>query len=184
MLQVSIPAGLRSVFGKGESRRLRMNNITPGVVYSGGSDALALQFEAKELYKSLFDIHGRNAVITLKIEGDEKGERHVLVKEVQKNPVTERLVHVDFHEIDLQKPVVFKVPLKYKGTAKGVDLGGDLLVARNSVLLRGRPLDIPDAIDIDITELDRGEKLTIADVPSPENVEMLDRKKSVCISVS
>jgi large subunit ribosomal protein L25 len=184
MIQISIPAALRTVYGKGESRRLRMNNFTPAVVYSGGNDALALQFDAAMLYKSLFDIHGRNAVITLNVDGDEKGERYVLVKEVQKNPVTERLVHVDFHEIDLQKPAEFKVPLKYKGTAKGVDLGGDLLVARNSVRLRGCPLDIPDFIEIDISQLERGEKVTLGDLPAPEKVEMLDNKKSVCVSVN
>jgi len=184
MIQVNIPAAFRNVFGKGESRRLRMNNITPAVVYSGGNKTLALQFDAGLLFKSLYDIHGSNAVITLTVDEDEKGERHVLVKEIQKNPVTDRLVHVDFHEIDLDKPIEFKVPLKYKGTAKGVDIGGDLWVARKMVHLRGCPLDIPDFIEIDITELGRGEGLTFGDIPTPEKVEMLDNKKTVCISVS
>jgi len=161
-----------------------MNNVTPAVVYSGGNASLALQFDAAILYKSLYDVHGQNAVITLKVDGDEKGERHVLVKEVQKNPVTDRLVHVDFHEIDLERPAEFKVPLKYKGTAKGVDLGGDLLVSRNSIRLRGCPLDIPDFIEIDISQLDRGGKVTLGDIPAPEKVEMLENEKAVCVSVN
>lgn len=184
MIQVNIPGAFRTSFGKGESRRLRMNNITPAVVYSGGNDALALQFDAKTLYKSLFDIHGHNAVVTLNVEGDDKNERHVLIKEVQKNPVTDRLVHVDFHEIDLNKPIEFKVPLRFKGTAKGVDLGGDLVIARKSIRLRGCPLDIPDYVDIDISSLERGQGLRFGDITTPDNVEMQDNVKSMCVSVS
>ena len=184
MKQVSIPAAFRNVFGKGESRRLRMKNITPAVLYSGGNDALAIQFDAALLYKSLFDIHSRNAIITLNVEGDDKGERHVLLKEVQKNPVTDKLVHVDFHEIDLNKPVDFKVSLKIKGTAKGVDLGGDLLVSRTSIRLRGCPLDIPDFIEIDVASLGRGDELTFGEISLPDKVEMLDSKKVVFVSVS
>lgn len=184
MLQVNMPGAFRHVFGKGEARRLRMNNITPGVVYSEGNEALAVQFDAKLLYKSLFSIHGQNAVITIKVDGDDKAERHALIKEVQKNPVTDHLIHVDFHEIDLQKPKEFKVPLKYKGPAKGVDLGGDLLISRNSIKLRGCPMDIPDYVEIDITSLNRGDKLRFKDVAIPEKVDMLERDKTVCVSVS
>jgi len=184
MIQVKIPGAFRNVFGKGESRRLRMNNVTPAVVYSRGEDAMALQFDAALLYKSLYDIHGRNAVITLNVEGDDKGERHVLIKEVQKNPVTDRLVHVDFHEIELNKPIDFTVPLQFKGTAKGVDLGGDLLITKNKVHLRGCPLDIPDYVEIDLSPLDRGQNLSFGDVSIPEKVEMLDNKKTVCVFVS
>ncbi|MDX1777120.1 MAG: 50S ribosomal protein L25, partial [Desulfobulbales bacterium] len=115
MIQVTMPATFRSEFGKGASRQLRMKEKTPAVLYSSGTDAVALQCDAGELYKKLFDIHGRNAVITLSIEGDKKGKRHVLVQEIQKNPVTDRLVHVDFLEIELDKPAAFSVPLKFVG---------------------------------------------------------------------
>lgn len=184
MIQMDIPGALRSAHGKGDVRRLRSNNITPAVVYSSGDEALSLQFDTAVLYKGLFEIHGRNAVVTLKVDGDAKGERHVLVKEIQKNPVTDRLVHVDFHEIDLNKPSYFKVPLKYTGTAKGVDFGGDLNVLKTSVQLKGCPLDIPDYIDVDITGLDRGDGLTYGDITAPDNVEMLDKSETVCVSVS
>lgn len=183
MIQVSMAAALRSSFGKGASRQLRMKEITPAVLYSGGTDAVALQFDSAMLYKSLFDIHGRNAVVTLNIEGDDKGERHVLVKEVQKNPVTDSLVHVDFLEILLDKPAVFSVPLKFVGTAKGVDLGGELHLNRTSVKVKGAPLDIPDFIQVDIKNLAQGDSLTFGDLQLPENVEMLDRAKTVCVSV-
>ena len=86
MIQVDIPGFVRTAFGKGECRRLRMDSKTPAVVYSKGADAVALQFDEATLYKDLLFIHGRNAVVTLDIEGDEKGKRHALVQEIQKDP--------------------------------------------------------------------------------------------------
>ena len=99
MIQVDIPAAARTVFGKGESRRLRMDKKTPAVVYSKGEEALPLQFDEKILYKDLLFIHGRNAVVTLKIEGDTTEQRHVLIREIQKDPVQEKVLHVDFQEM-------------------------------------------------------------------------------------
>ncbi|MCL7488209.1 MAG: 50S ribosomal protein L25 [Desulfobulbaceae bacterium] len=176
MIQVNMPAAFRSVFGKGASRQLRMKDKTPAVLYSGGADAVALQCDAIEMFKKLYAIHGRNAVVTLEIDGDEKPQRHVLVQEIQKNPVTDSLVHIDFLEIDLEKPAVFTVPLQYTGTPKGVDLGGELQKVATAIKLKGCPLDIPDYVEVDIKGLGRGESLTFDDIALPEKVEMLSKR--------
>lgn len=183
MLQVDIPAAVRTVFGKGESRRLRMEQKTPAVVYSKGEDAVALQVDEGTLYKNLLYIHGRNAVVTLDVEGDDKGKRHVLVQEIQKDPVVERLLHVDFLEIKLDKPINFVVPLRLSGVAKGVDKGGELHVSKDTITLLGCPLDVPDEIVADIAELDRGGKLSCTELEIPAKVEMLDDPTTVCVSV-
>ena len=184
MLQVDMPAAVRTVFGKGEARRLRRNNLTPAVLYSGGKEPLALQFDANELYKHLLFIHGRNAVVTLKIDGDQKEVRHVLVKEIQKDPVSDQVLHVDFLEIALDQVIEFEVPLRFIGTAKGVDMGGELRVFRNSVTLRGNPLDIPDEIETDITALERGGAgLKLGDLKIPQSVTMLEDEDAVCVTV-
>lgn len=184
MLQVNVESSVRTVFGKGPMRQLRMQSITPANLYSGGNKSVSLQVETAKLYKSLLFIHGRNAVITLKIEGDDKGERHVLVQEIQKAPVTGSLLHVDFLEIDLNKAAKFTVPVEYVGTAKGVDLGGELQVFRDSVQLRGCPLDIPDVIQVDITPLEQGGAgITYGDLALPEKVEMLEKASTVCVAV-
>lgn len=184
MLQVNIESTVRTVFGKGPMRQLRMREMTPANVYSGGAEPVSLQFETAKLYKSLLFIHGRNAVVTLKIDGDSKGERHVLVQEIQKAPVSGNLLHVDFLEIDLNKAGKFTVPVEYIGTAKGVDLGGELQVFRETVQLRGCPLDIPDVIQVDITPLEQGGAgITYGDLSIPANVEMLDKATTVCVAV-
>lgn len=184
MLQVRMDSKVRSVFGKGPMRQLRLRDLTPANLYSGGNKPVSLQFETPKLYKDLLHIHGRNAVVTLKIEGDEVGERHVLVQEIQKEPITGKLLHVDFLEIDLNKSAKFTVPIEYVGTAKGVDLGGELHVYKQTMQLRGCPLDIPEVISVDITPLEQGGPgLTFADLPVPANVEMLEKPSVTCVAV-
>ncbi|PIE58592.1 MAG: 50S ribosomal protein L25 [Desulfobulbus propionicus] len=184
MLQVDLASKVRTVFGKGPMRQLRMQNITPAVVYSGGTTAMPLQFDAGQLFKQLLFIHGRNAVVTLTIEGDSKQERYALVQEIQKDPVTGTLIHVDFREIDLDRELDFTVPLEFTGTAKGVDLGGELIVNRTSIRLRGCPLDIPDMITAEITHLEQGgEGITYGDLELPEKVTMLDAAEITCVFV-
>jgi len=184
MLQVRLDSTVRTVFGKGAMRQLRMRDITPANLYSGGGTPVSLQLETTLLYKNLLFIHGRNAVITLQIEGDAAGERHVLVQEIQKEPVSGKLVHIDFFEIDIQKAAKFTVPIEYVGTAKGVDLGGELHVFKEKVQLQGCPLDIPDVIQVDITPLEQGGAgLTFGDLPIPERVEMLEKPTVTCVAV-
>jgi len=184
MLQVRMDSKVRTVFGKGPMRQLRMREMTPANLYSGGKASVSLQFETPKLYKDLMSIHGRNAVVTLTVEGDAVGERHVLVQEVQKDPATGQLLHVDFLEIDLRKAARFTVPIQYVGTAKGVDLGGELHIHKDVVQLRGCPLDIPDVIQVDITQLEQGGAgLTYGDLPLPANVEMLEKPDVTCVNV-
>lgn len=184
MLQVNMESSIRTVFGKGPMRQLRMKEVTPANVYSGGAQPVSLQFETAALFKNLLFIHGRNAVITLKVEGDTKSERFVVVQEIQKDPITGDLLHVDFLEIELSKPLKFTVPVEYLGTAKGVDLGGELQVYKDSVRLQGNPLDIPDVIQADISPLEQGGTgLTYGDLSIPANVQMLENAGTVCVAV-
>ncbi len=184
MIQVDMKSTVRTVFGKGPMRQLRMKEITPANLYSGGTEPVALQFETAKLFRNLLFIHGRNAIVTLEIEGDKKGKRHVLVQEIQKTPVYGSLLHVDFLEVDLQKSAQFTVPIEYIGTAKGVDLGGELQTFKDTIKLQGCPLDIPDVIQADITQLEQGGAgLTYGDLAIPEKVTMLEKADTVCVTV-
>lgn len=184
MLQVDMRAEKRAVFGKGAMRQMRMRDNTPAVVYSGGQEPVPLQFATAQLFKDLLFIHGRNAVVNLEVAGDSKAKRHAKVQEIQKDPITGKLIHVDFLEIDLDKPAKYAVPIKFVGTAKGVDLGGELQVLSASVQLFGKPLDIPDEVEADITALEQGgQGLTFGDISVPAGVEMLSKPTAVCVQV-
>ncbi len=185
MIQKQIPAAVRADFGKGAARRLRADGKTPAILYKNGEDALALQVDTGLLHKNLMEIHGRNAVITLDIAGDSEDQRHVMVQEIQQDPVTDMVLHVDFLEIALDKPVTLSVPIEYQGTARGVDIGGELQIFLSSVRLKGLPLAIPDQVEVNIEPLDRGDKgITCGELSVPEGVEMIDDSQAVCVSVT
>lgn len=181
MITKEIATSVREDFGKGPVRRMRAEGKTPGVVYSGGKEALALEFETKILFQELLDIQGRNAVITLKISDGSK--KSVLVKEIQTDPLKDSLVHADFQEIDLQKPAHFDVPLTYVGKAKGEDLGGLTQFEKSMVVLKGKPLDIPDDCQIDVSDLAIGDKITAAEITLPGDVSLISDPEMVCVSV-
>ena len=185
MLQVDMTARVRQDFGKGAMRKLRRSGQTPAVLYGPKSEPLALSFETKGFTKELLKIHGQNVVVGLDIEGDEtKKKRHVMIKEVQKNPIQETVVHADFYEISLEKPTALYVPIEVKGTPKGVDMGGILHLPMRKVLMRGLPLDIPDCIETDISSLELdGPGLTCKDLAIPENVTLLEDEDNVCAVV-
>lgn len=181
MLQVEMSASVRTATGKGAMRRLRSEGLTPAVVYGGGSEALALQLDTKTMMSTLLEIVRRNAVVTLQIaDGDVK---NVILKEVQTDPVLDTLVHADFCEIDLEKPKTFSVPLTYEGVAKGVDFGGRLETFLTSVLLEGKPLDIPNDVTLNVTPLGIGEQLTCSAIELPENVRMISKADAPCVGV-
>jgi large subunit ribosomal protein L25 len=182
MITKEITTSVREVFGKGPVRRLRAQGKTPGVVYSGGKEAVALEFETKTLFQDLLDIQGRNAVITLKI--DDGSEKNVLVKEIQTDPLKDTLFHADFLEIDLQKMARFQVPLTFVGKAKGEDLGGITQIEKRVLVLEGKPLDIPDDCVIDVANLSIGDKITAGDVGLPDGVSLISDPDMVCVSVS
>jgi large subunit ribosomal protein L25 len=181
MLQVEMSASVRKGAGKGAMRRLRMAGKTPAIVYGGGSDALPLELETASFFQQLLAIYRSNCVVTLKV--DDGSTRHVIMGEVQTDPVRDTLLHADFVEIDLNKPRRFTVPLAFTGKAKGIDFGGVLQISRNEVVLEGAPLDIPDDIKIDITPLKIGDSIAIGAISLPETIKLVTKADAVCVAV-
>ena len=181
MLQVDMSASTRESFGKGAMRRLRVSGNTPAVLYGNEKDVMALQLETAPFLKTLFQISRKNAVVNLSINGDDT--RHVMIKEIQTDPVDDSLIHADFYEINLQAPKQFTVSVEYEGKAKGEDLGGELVVHNSLIVLEGLPLDIPDVITVDVSDLDMRELLHFSDVKVPENVTIVTDGSGICVEV-
>jgi large subunit ribosomal protein L25 len=160
---------------------MRAAGKTPGVVYSGGTEAVALEFETKVLFNELLDLQGRNAVITLKL--DDGSEKSVIVKEIQTDPLKDTLYHADFQEIDLQKTAQFTVPLNFVGKAKGEDLGGLVQIAKREVVLEGKPLDIPDEVSLEISGLAIGDKISAGEIGLADGVTLINNPEMVCVEV-
>lgn len=184
MLQFDLTAQLRNKFGKGGARALRREGMTPAILYGAKkTEPVALQLNTKIFTKTLLKVQRRNAVLNLLVD-DSNIMHHVMVKELQTNPTNDSLVHADLYEVLLDTPMVLEVPVHYTGTAKGVDLGGDLHVHLAKISLRGLALDIPDFIEIDVTNLRIGDRLNLGDLNIPANVELLDNKETTCVSIT
>lgn len=181
MFQVEIPASVRKSSGKGPMRQMRMKGVTPAVVYGGGGEAMMLECDTKLLTSQLLEFARKNTVVTLQIEGF--GDKRVRIGEIQSDPVRDTLIHVDFCEIDLQKARRYTVPVIYQGTAKGVDLGGDMIIEYHKVVLEGKPLDIPNECVVDVSNLAIGDSITCGQIAIPENVRMVTDGASHAVHV-
>jgi large subunit ribosomal protein L25 len=185
MIQVDMSASVRDQYGKGAARSLRRQGRTPAVLYGPKADAVALDVETKGFTKRLIDLQRRNAIFNLSIAGKDGKEevRHVIVQELQTDPVNDELVHADFLEIPLKEPLTLSVQLQLIGHAKGVDLGGIVMTAMHTVSLRGLILDFPDYIEVDVADLDVGDAIHCKDLNIPDTLELLDDVDASCVSV-
>jgi large subunit ribosomal protein L25 len=182
---VELKANLREEKGKELNKKLRNSGLVPGVVYRKGEAAVSLKIDSKSLSKVLHTDAGENVIIKLFVEGDKKKkERIVVIKELQKDPVKDTLVHLDLNEISLTETLKVKVPLMAKGEAAGVKQeGGVLQHVMWEVEVECLPTNIPDKIEVDITNLKIGDTLSIKNITPPEGVKILGDSESIVFSV-
>jgi large subunit ribosomal protein L25 len=135
-----VSAQSRSGKGKGPARRLRSEGLIPAVVYGLHAEPTPVSVDPTAVMKAIATPHKRNTLITLKLEG---GEKRVLFKDYQVDPVSRRLLHADFLEVALDKPVLVKVPVVTIGKAEGVAEGGILSVSTHEVTVEALPERIP-----------------------------------------
>jgi large subunit ribosomal protein L25 len=159
----------RSEKGKGPARRLRAKGLIPAVVYGQKREATHVAVDPAALEKAIATPHRFNTLLTLRADGTEK---QVLFKEYEVDPVTRQLLHADFLEVDLSKPVRVDVPIVTTGKAEGVVEGGILVVSAHDVSVEALPGKIPVRIEVDVTPLKIGQSIHIAEVKAPEGVKI------------
>ena len=182
---VELRAGLREGRGKESNKKLRGQGLVPAIVYKKGEETISLKIEQKDLLKALHTEAGENVIIKLHVDGIKKRkERTVVLKEIQKNPIKDYLLHVDFQEISLTEALKVKVPLAGKGEAIGVKQDGGVL---QHVLWEAEveclPTNIPEKIEIDISNLKIGDSIHVKDIQAPEGVKILDDPEAVAFTV-
>jgi len=182
---VELKASLREEKGKELNKKLRNTGLVPGVVYRKGEETVSLKVDSRSLSKALHTEAGENVIIKLFIEGDKKKkERIVVIKELQKDPVKDKLVHVDLNEISLTETLKVKVPIVAKGEAIGVKQeGGVLQHIMWEADVECLPTNIPDKIEVDVTNLKIGGTLSIKNILPPEGVKILGDPDSIVFSV-
>ena len=158
----------REQTGKSAARQLRQRGLVPAVYYGPGQEPTGLAVSPKELTAALSTQFGRNALIKLQIAGKEV---LAMVQDLQIHPVTRKPVHVDFYRVDSEQPIERRVPFTAEGKAKGVVAGGELVVIYRELPLRAKPGQFPAKLTVDVTNLDIGDHIKVADLKLPEGVE-------------
>ena len=173
----------RAVIGK-KVKALRRQGIVPVHMYGKGTEPLALQVENQVLQRVL-TIAGTNIPLSVEVDGEE-GDSLCFVREVQRHPVTEGLLHVDFMSVDVTETVQAEVPIVISGNAPAVlEMGGTLLQPLQSLLVESLPMNIPPSFELDVSQLDDFEKgIFVRDVAAAADVTMVTDPDELIARVS
>jgi large subunit ribosomal protein L25 len=185
-MEAVLEASKRDSRGKNEARRLRAAGRIPGVVYgaqAGGNaaDAVSVAVDPKEVLRILHSESGANSLISLRLDG---GETRVMVKEYQLDPVTHNLLHADFYQLAMDKAITVTVPFVLKGEARGVKLQGGLMdFVTRDMQVQCLPTDIPEHIDVDVTELMLNQSIRVRDLAENPKWKPLTDVNAVIVHV-
>jgi large subunit ribosomal protein L25 len=163
-MEATLEATTRDTFGKNEARRTRREGRVPAVLYGGdGKGATPIAVPPKALLKILHSESGQNTLISLKLAG--AGDTRVLVKDFQIDPITHEVLHADFYRIAMDRVLEVTIPVTVHGEPKGVkQQGGILEFIRREIVIECLPADIPEHIDVDVSELMLHQGVRVRDI--------------------
>jgi large subunit ribosomal protein L25 len=171
MPEFVVPAESRSETGKNANRRLRSRGMIPGVLYAAGKDAVAVAVSPREIGTILHSAAGENTLFDLDLGGS---RRKVILKEFQREPLRGKILHADFYEVALDKPIEVKVHVELEGTPVGVKVQGGLVdFVTRELEVECLPADIPDKITVDISHLELNKHLRVSDIKLGDKVRIL-----------
>jgi large subunit ribosomal protein L25 len=176
MKPIEFNAIFREKLGKKASKQLRKKELIPCEVYGQGKN-LHIAIEEKYLNKIVFTPYTYYAVINVNNQ-----KVKAIVKEVQFNPVTDRISHIDFYEIVEDKPIVVQLPVKVIGLAKGVKDGGKLLQEMRYIKVKGLLKDMIDVVEINVESLALGKSIHAGDINIP-NLKVVDNPEKIVVTV-
>ncbi|NIK80081.1 large subunit ribosomal protein L25 [Paenibacillus castaneae] len=179
-MAIAMKADQRSMSTKGELRQLRLQGKIPGVIYGKKlNEAAPVTVDGKEL-QALLRSHP-NAVLEINIPS--LGKQSVMVSEVQRDSLNHKVLHVDFHQINMNENVRANVRINVEGDSEGIREGGVLQVVLHELEVLCLPNNIPDAVTVNITSLGVGESLLIGDLKLPEGVERVAEPEQVVLTI-
>jgi len=181
MPEIVVAAASRTKTGKNVNRRLRQEGLIPGVLYGANKDPVPVTVSPKEIGAILGSAAGENTLFDLELGGS---RRKVILKEFQVEPINSRLLHADFYEVALDKPLEVKVHVDLQGTPVGVKVQGGILdFVTRELEVECLPADIPDKIVVDVSGLELGKHLRVSDLTIPEKVKVLTDPDIVVVHV-
>jgi large subunit ribosomal protein L25 len=181
MAEIVVAAQNRTETGKNVNRRLRVSGLIPGVLYGSKKQAIAVAVSPKEIGTILRSASGENTLFDLDLAGT---RRKVILKEFQLEPVKHQLLHADFYEVALDKLLSVKVHIEIHGTPVGVKTqGGVLDFVTRELEVECLPMDIPERLTVDVSELEIGKHIRVSDIKVSDKVKVLTESDIVVVHV-
>ena len=172
-----LEVNVRKDQGTSAARRTRLESKVPAVVYHSGLEATPLSVDKISLNKAL-----KTGQMIFEINVDKK-DQFVLVKEIQYHPVTDEIIHIDFQKVKEDEKISLEVAVRSAGEAQGVKLGGILVQMLNNVTIKCKPTEIPEFVEIDVTDMEVNTNLFVKDISLPQDVEMITADDIAVVSI-
>jgi len=179
-MAVKLKATKRESLKKSATKEIRINGRVPAVIYGKEKASKNIAVDSIELLKTVRD-EGRNAIISLDIENDSSVD--VMLHEYQIDPIKDELIHADFYIINMSEEMDVAVTLRLDGEATGAKEGGVLQQPLYELQVRAKPNEIPEEISIDVSALEIGDSLTVADIKVEGSYEILDDSETTIATV-
>jgi large subunit ribosomal protein L25 len=168
---IELKAQLRTTKGNGPARAMRRDGRIPAVLYGPKTEPNMISIGARDLDNILKQGSIGRSIINLEIDGV-KGTTAAMVKEMQTHPMSQNVLHIDFYKVDMARKIKVNVPVITTGISAGVELGGMLQIIRRELEVYCLPNQIPQAITIDITDLEIGDSVHVNDIETEGDVEI------------
>ncbi len=184
MAQITINAKIRDKKGKEAARKIRRNKEVPAVFYGPDTEPILLTVGYSQLQtiskKALYE----NLMCELVIDSNGSSQKKMaMVKDIQTDPIKDRILHVDFYEISMDKEITVDVPIHLLNTPVGVSKGGILEQTLREITISCLPGNLVESLDVDVSSLDIGDSIHIGDIKIPEGIKILDRPDTAIATV-
>ncbi len=183
MEKLELKATIRKTVGNGPARELRRQGMIPAVLYGPNSEPIMLSVVIREFEHIIKSGKIGQLLLNLVIQNGKKQTKTVMIKELQTQPVSEKLLHIDFYEVAMDQKIRVSIPVVTIGEAKGVETGGILQIVRHHVDVFCFPNEIPESIVVDISNMEIGDSLHIGDVSLDEAIELADEANFTVVTV-
>ena len=183
MEKIELQATVRKTVGNGPARGLRRIGQIPAVLYGAKTEPVLLSVNIKDVEQALKKGSIGQIILNLVIQNGKKITKAAMIKELQTHPVSGNFIHIDFYEIDMKRQIKVMVPVITQGHPIGVENGGMLNIVRRELELLCLPGDIPETIEIDVTDLDIGDSIHTEDIQLGENIELSEDANYTVVTV-
>ncbi|MBW1607024.1 MAG: 50S ribosomal protein L25/general stress protein Ctc [Deltaproteobacteria bacterium] len=181
---IELKTNIRTTVGNGPARRLREAGQIPAVLYGPKTESVLLSVNKNDFDLALKQGRSGQIILNLVVQNnDETYTRPAMIKELQVHPVSRNYLHIDFYEIDMDRKITVGIPIVTVGSSVGVERGGVLQIIRRELEVQCLPFEVPESIEIDVTDMDMGDSIHLEDISLDGEVEFMGESNLTVVTV-